>query len=97
MKLEKIAEIYSDENDPAAPSIGTFIALAMHKKELAAKEKAESALLTILTLKQRRLFEIYKDAWTEIDTILELEAFRQGVIMAEKKKSGHSLKVEDDR
>ena len=97
MKLEKIAEIYGDKNDPAAPSVGTFMALAIYEKELAAKEKAESALLTTLTPKQRRLFEIYKDAWTEIDTILELEAFRQGVILAEKKKSGHSLKVEDDR
>ena len=97
MKLEKIAEIYSDENDPAAPSVGSFIALAMHEKELAAKEKAESALLKTLTPKQRRLFEVYKDAWTEVDTILELEAFRQGVILAEKKKSGHSLKTEDDR
>ena len=97
MKLEKIAEIYSDENDPAAPSVGTFMALAMHEKEFAAKEKAESALLKTLTPKQQRLFEIYKDAWTDIDTILELEAFRQGVIMAEKKISGHSLKTEGDR
>ena len=40
MKLEKIAEIYDDENNPAAPSVGTFLALAMHKKELVAKEKA---------------------------------------------------------
>ena len=87
MKLEKIAEIYSDENDPAAPLVGTFLALAQHEKELAAKEKAENALLATLTPKQLRLFEIYKDAWTEIDTILELEAFRQGVILAEKRKA----------
>ena len=97
MKLEKIAVIYSDENDPAAPAVGTFMALAMHEKELAAKEKAEDALLVTLTQKQLKLFKNYKDAWIALDTIIELEAFRQGVIMAEKKKSGHSLKVEDDR
>ena len=90
MKLEKIAEIYDDKNDPAAPSVGTFMALAQHKKELTAKEKAESALLMTLTPKQQRLFEIYKDARTEIDTILELEAFRQGIIMAEKEKRSFS-------
>ena len=97
MKLEKIAEIYSDENDPAAPSVGTFLALATHEKELAAKEKAENALMATLTPQQRKLFETFKDAWTELDTILELEAFRQGVISAKKQKSGHSLKIESDR
>ena len=97
MKLEKIAEIYSDENNPAAPSVGTFLALAMHEKEFAAKEKAENALVVTLMPKQQKLFELFKDAWTELDTILELEAFRQGVISAEKQKSGHSLKIESDR
>ena len=97
MKLEKIAEIYSDENNPAAPSVGTFLALAMHEKELADKEKAESALMETLTPKQKKLFEVFKDTWTGLDTILELEAFRQGVISAEKQKIGHSLKVESGR
>ena len=97
MKLEKIAEIYSDENNPAAPSVGTFLALAMHEKEFAAKEKAENVLTATLSPQQRKLFEAFKDTWTELDTILELGAFRQGVISAEKQKSGHSLKVESGR
>lgn len=87
MKLEKIEEFYSDESNAAAPSVRTFLAMAQHEKELSAKEKSENALLATLTLKQRQLFEIFKDAWTEMDTILELEAFRQGVVSAEKKKA----------
>jgi len=97
MKLEKIAEIYSDENNAVAPSVGTFLKLAKHEKEFAAKEKAESAFVATLTPKQQKLFENFKDAWTELDTILELEAFRQGVLSAEKQKSGHSLKNESGR
>lgn len=97
MKLEKIAEIYHGKINGTTPSGNVFLAVSMYEKELSAKEKAESALLTALTPKQRKLFEAYKDVWTELDTIVELEAFRQGILTAEKQKSGHSLKIESGR
>ena len=102
MKREKIAELYDTIIGKTTPAAELLLSMAKYEKELTAKETAENTLLATLKDKQQKLFDAYKDAWTEVDTILELEAFRQGIVTAEKmlienQNSGHSLKIESDR
>ena len=102
MKDVEIYELYHSVIGCTTPAANVLVQVSLYEHELDSMNAACTNLMISLTDKQKELFEEYLEAQTEIDTILELEAFRQGIVTAEKmltenQNGGHSLKIESDR